>query len=323
MKYFEVRRFGGPEVLEFIEEPGDGTNPDEGMALVQVKAAGINYADIMARSGIYPPVANTPFRPGFEVAGIVSQVGRGVKNLAVGDAVAGLCFAGGGYSTHALVPGQVLYKLPAGVGFASAAALLVQGLTAYFLIEESRLDKGETVLIAGAAGGLGSIAVQIAVRRGARVIGLASASKHEFVLRNGAKAVCTYDLPGWSTQVLKHTVGQGVNVFIDSQGDMSDEDAYGSLARGGRWLIHSWMDECRAGFPGDKIREFVFKNLSIRGYSADWSVHEYPRALADLFSWISDGSLQLKITKFPLEEAAKAHTAISSRATTGKVILIP
>ena len=170
---------------------------------------------------------------------------------------------------------------------------------------------------------MGSLAVQIAARLGAHVIGLASTSKHDVVLRNGHESGIAYNASGWSSQVLRHTSGRGADVYIDSQGDMSDEDSFDSLACGGRWMIHSWMGEKRAGLPGGKIKELIFKNLSIRGYSADWSVPEFPRALKDLFAWVADGSLHIEITKFPLEDAAKAHIAISSRATIGKVVLMP
>jgi NADPH:quinone reductase len=321
MKYFEVQEFGGPEVLKLIEDR-NVPNPGEGEFLLEVKAAGINYADVLARTGEYPPVATTPYRPGFEVAGLVAKIGNGVKNFAVGDAVAGLQFKGGCYSTHVIMTEGLSFKIPNGFDFAVASALLVQGLTAYFLVEESRIAPGETVLINGAAGGMGSLAVQIAAKRGATVIGLSSSSKHAFVLKSGAIAAFSYDTHGWSEKVLKQTDGRGVNVFIDSQGDMSSEDGFLALGRGGRWFMHSWMKNNRGGFPGQKIRDLIFKNVSIRGYSVDYNIAQFPRAFKDVLAWVADGSLKISVTKFALEDAARAHAAISERTTIGKLVLV-
>jgi NADPH2:quinone reductase len=293
------------------------------MVVVEVRAAGINYADIMARSGTYPPVASAPFRPGFEVAGVIVEVGDGVTGFEVGDHVGGLSFAGAGYSSHIAMPTELLYKLPNDVDFKVAAALLVQGLTAYFLLKESVTLPGDIVLINGAAGGVGSMATQIASAMGARVIGLASASKHARVKENGAEAAFEYKDAGWSASVLSHTRGNGVDVFLDAQGNMGDADAFDALAKGARWIVYGWMEDASPGFPADKVSAFVFKNATIRGYSADWSVRQFAAAFDTLVGWVRDGRLKVELTTFPLEDAAKAHEAISARKTTGKVVLVP
>jgi NADPH2:quinone reductase len=322
MKFILASAFGGPEVLE-VHDMDPLPHAEEGKVVVEVRAAGINYADIMARSGTYPPVPSAPFRPGFEVAGVIVEVGNGVTGFEVGDHVGGLSFAGGGYSSHLSMPTDLLYKLPQDFDFKVAAALLIQGLTAYFLLKESVTLPGDIVLINGAAGGVGSIATQIASAMGARVIGLASKSKHDLVKKHGAEAVFEYKDAGWSSAVLSHTDGNGVDVFLDAQGNLGDADAFDALARGARWMVYGWMGDASPGFPADKVSAFVFKNASIRGYSADWSVPQFAAAFETLVGWVKDGRLTVELTTFPLGNAAKAHEAISARQTTGKVVLVP
>lgn len=321
MRYIEARSFGPPDVLKLQEGAALEVGPGE--VLLDVHAAGVNYADLMARSGTYPPITHAPFRPGFEVAGIVTAVGKGVEHFAAGDRVAALSFAGGGYSSQIRVPHHFVYPVPEDIALSIAAGVLVQGLTAFFLLKEARTLPGDIVLVNGAAGGVGSMVTQIAVSMGARVIGLASAEKHTKVIENGAEAAFTYDAPGWSEPVLAHTDGHGVDVFLDAQGDLSDYDAFDVLARGARWMVHGWMEHARRGFPTEKIKALIFKNVTLRGYSADWSAAHFSRAFSHLLGWIMDGTLKVQITPFALEEAAAAHTAIAERGTTGKVILLP
>jgi NADPH:quinone reductase len=254
---------------------------------------------------------------------VVSEVGPGVTGIAVGDHVSSLVRTGGGYSTHAVVPASGLFKLPRDIDFATAVSLLIQGLTAYFLSEEAGVAKGETVVVAGAGGGMGSLAVQVAVLRGATVIGLASENKHAFVRRLGAVAAISYRSPGWSKQVLKITEGRGADVLLDSQGDLSDLDVFNCLARGGRWLMHGWQEPNPADFPADRVKALIYKNMTLRGYSADWNTAQYSEAMKKLMGWVVDGALKVNVTKYPLSEAVKAHQDITARTTTGKVVLIP
>jgi NADPH:quinone reductase len=167
MKFVEASTFGGPEVLKVVES--QTPSPREGTLLVEIRAAGVNYADIMARSGFYPRVPKAPFPVGFEIAGVVKGMGKGVEGLKEGDSVAAIT-QGGGYATHAVVPAMTAIPLPAGFDHALAVAVFVQGVTAYILLEEARVKAGETVLISAAGGGLGNIAVQLARARGAKVV---------------------------------------------------------------------------------------------------------------------------------------------------------
>jgi NADPH:quinone reductase len=173
MKFIEASRFGGPEVLTVVEAPTP--SPAEGTLLVEIRAAGVNYADIMARSGFYPRVPKAPFPVGFEIAGVVKGIGKGVESFKEGDSVAAI-IQSGGYATHAVIPAATAIPLPAGLDHALAVAVLVQGVAAYILLAEAKVKKGDAVLISAAGGGLGNLAVQLAKTRGAKVVGLTSTS---------------------------------------------------------------------------------------------------------------------------------------------------
>src|SRR6266567_3010846 len=221
MKYVEASKFGRPEVLTVIEK--ETPRPGEGMLLLEVQAAGINYADVMARAGFYPAITKAPFALGFEVAGIVKEVGKGVEGFKVGDSVAAITLTGGGYASHVVIPAATAIPFPNQLDPALAAAVLVQGLTAYILLDQAQVKNGDVVLIAAAAGGVGSLAVQLAKVRGATVIGLASESKLDLVKGLGADYVFDYGKAGWSAKALDVTRSQGVQVFLDSIGDLASE----------------------------------------------------------------------------------------------------
>jgi NADPH:quinone reductase len=321
MKYAEVKKFGGSEHIQIRESPDPIVS--EGQLLIEVQSAGVNYSDIMARTGVYPAIPNAPFRPGFEIAGVVKAVGKGVNAFSVGDGVTAMTLAGGGYSTHVVIPAETGIKIPPGFDFDVAAALTVQGLTAHLVLKESGLKKGETVLISAAAGGLGALAVQIAKKLGARVIGLASESKHKFIKDLGADVAIDYTKPGWSNSVLSATNGQGANVFLDSQGDL--EQGAASVAKLGRWFLYRIRDHGGAtSIPTIPFLVRLLENdITFRGYTLLSSAQHIPLAFKDLFAWVTDGSLRVDIKRYPLREAGKAQDDFASRKTTGKVILKP
>ena len=172
MRYVEAKKFGGPQVLAVIEK--ETPKPGDGMLLVEVQAAGINYADVLARSGQYPAITKAPFALGFEIAGVVQEVGENVEGFKVGDPVAALTLTGGGYASHVLVPVATAIPFPKQLDPALAAGVLLQGLTAHILLDRAQVKDGDAVMVAAAAGGVGGLAVQLAKLRGARVIALAS-----------------------------------------------------------------------------------------------------------------------------------------------------
>ena len=320
MNVIEVKQFGGPETLQLVEEPTPA--PKEGQVVIEVKAAGVNFADILIRKGLYPASASAPARPGLEVAGVVSQRGDGVQGFQRGTRV--MAFVpSGGYADHAVLDAANVYLLPDDLEFAPATALLVQGLTAYFLLETGGLQPGQNVLIPGAAGGVGSMAVQIAKLKGAgQVIGLASASKHDLVKSLGADAVFDYTQPGWSKDVLDETNGAGVSVFFDSQGDLGSE-AFDTLAVKAHWLVYGAQSGSSSGLSVERLRAMQGKNITLRGYNLYANVAEWRRGVEEMLGWVGDGKLKISTQSFPLADAAKAHEAISARQTTGKVVLTP
>ena len=320
MKVVEVPEFGGPQVLTIIEKPTP--SPVEGTLLIEVKAAGVNYSDVMARSGFYPQIPRAPFALGFEVAGVVKAVGPGVDGFKEGDPVAAIVLSGGGYATHVVVPAQIAIPLPPGLDFALATGALVQGLTAYMLIEEARVKKGDAILISAAAGGVGSIAVQIAKARGAKVIGLASRSKFELLTRLGADHAVDYDDTGWSLSVRDVVGTHGLQVYLDSIGDLTT-GAFPLLSRFGQWIIFGVRSASGNPLPPEATFAMIEKNITLRGFNLEGSLQHVPRALGDLFKWIAEGSLKIEVTKYALDEAAEVHKRFEGRKTTGKVVLIP
>ena len=320
MQVVEAKQFGGPETLELIEE--NTPMPSAGQVVIEVKAAGVNFMDILVREGLYPPSASAPAHPGQEVAGVVSQRGDGVQGFQRGTRV--MAFVpGGGYASHAALDTADVYALPDGLDFAPATALLVQGVTAYFLLETGQLSPGGTVLIPSAAGGVGSLAVQIAKLKGAgKVIGLASPGKHEFVRSLGADAVFDYTQAGWSKDVLAETDGAGIDVFLDSQGELGSE-AFDALAAKAHWLVYGAQSGSSSVLTTERLRVMQGKNITLRGYNAYANVAEWGRGVQEMLGWATSGNLKIAVTRFPLADAAKAHEAISARQTTGKVVLEP
>jgi NADPH:quinone reductase len=320
MKYVEASSFGGPEVLKLTEK--DTPRPAEGMLLVEVQASGINYADVLARAGHYPAIPQAPFAPGFEVAGVVREVGESVADFRVGDTVAALTFAGGGYASHIVIPAATAIPFPKEMDPAIAAGVLLQGLTAYILLKRTNVKKGETVLVAAAAGGVGSLAVQLAKFRGATVIGLASESRFELVKSLGPAHAFDYDKQGWSASVSKSTGPQGIQVFLDSIGDLATE-AFPLLGQFARWIIYGARGGNQNALPPGAIWPMIEKNISLIGFNLGGNLDQAPHALGELFKMVTAGSLRVEVTRYPLADASRVHALFEGRKTTGKLVLIP
>lgn len=322
MKFIQVDQLGGPEQLKLREEATPV--PQVGQLLIEVKACGVGFADTLLREGSFPLGASLPFRPGTEVAGTVSGMGVGVANFTLGQRVMAMV-PGGGYASHALVAAQRAIALPDNLDFAPATALLEQGLTAYFLLEAGQLKPGGTVLVPSAAGGVGSLAVQIAKLKGAgKVIGLASPAKHNKVRAYGADEVFDYTQPGWSKQVLNATQGQGVAIYLDSQGNLGGEGAR-TLGKGAYWVMFGGQAVGEGALDARKLVErFIFESITLRGYTLRHDKHRIAEALPELLGWAASGKLNIEANdRFPLADAAKAHAAIAARQTSGKVVLEP
>ena len=319
MKFIEASRFGGPEVLTVVEAPTP--TPTEGTLLVEVRAAGVNYADIMARSGSYPRVPKAPFPVGFEIAGVVKGIGKGVESFKEGDSVAAI-LQSGGYATHAVIPAATVIPLPPGLDHALAVAVLVQGVTAYFLLEEAKVKKGYAVLVSAAGGGVGNLAVQLAKARDAKVVGLTSKSKFELVRSLGADDVADSDDPGWAASVRKAVGENGIQAYLDSIGDLQTE-AFPLLSQSGQWIIFGVRSDMHNAFPFENIAKMIEKNITLRGFNLEGSFQQVPQALSALFKVVGEGKLKLEITKYPMSEAAKVHQLLEARKTFGKIVLVP
>ncbi len=323
MKAIEVTRYGGPDVLAVVEQ--DMPTPGAGQVLIKTRAAGVNFADLMSRAGTYPPAPKPPFVPGFEAAGTVESVGIGVSHLKVGDRVAAL--TQNGYAEYAIADAARAVAIPDALDFAQASALLVQGATAHLLLSQAvPTVTVKIVLVSAAAGGVGSLAVQIASLLGAEtVIGLASTpEKRQQVKELGANFAVDYTQDGWAEEVKRITDGAGADIFLDATGD-TGSGGLKPLAKGGHWVIYGAQSVNGTGLSMADLGGLIFNGQAVRGYS----LYEAPpdvlgKTLHELFGWAAQGKLTLLTSdRFPLADAARAHEAIAARKTTGKVVLEP
>ncbi len=322
MQAIRIHETGGPEVmlLEEVETPV----PGQGEVLIKVAAAGVNYADLAQRQGAYLTRTRTPMTPGFEVAGTIAALGPGVSVPAVGTRV--IALVNGGYAEYAVASAFTIIPIPENLDFAHAAAFAVQGLTAYQTLRESgRLQAGESVLVQAAAGGVGTLAVQLARLMGAgKVIGTASnEQKLDLVRRLGADAAINYTQDDWVEQVKKASGGRGVDVVLEVVGGAIAEQCLQCLAPFGRMVIIGAASGQRAQFSTIQL---MYKNLSVVGYWLSAWMSRPDRiaaATVELMQYLATGTLQIIVGQtFPLAEAAEAHRAIAARSTTGKVVLL-
>ncbi len=322
MKAIRIHETGGPEVmhLEEVEIP----TPAQGEVLIKVAAAGVNYADLAQRQGAYLTRTRTPMTMGFEVVGVIAAHGPGVSAPPVGTRV--IAFVEGGYAEYAVASASTIIPIPENLDFTHAAAFAVQGLTAYQTLRESgRLQPGESVLVQAAAGGVGTLAVQLARLMGAgTVIGTASnEQKLDLVLRLGADAAINYTQNDWVEQVKQATGGRGVDVVLEVVGGAIAEQCLQCLAPFGRMVVIGAASGQRVQFSGIQL---MYKNLSIVGYWLTAWLSRPDRIAAatiELMQYLASGVLQIIVGQtYPLAEAAEAHRAIAERRTTGKVVLL-
>lgn len=322
MKAIRVHEYGGPEVLRHEDVPIP--EPGSGQVRVKIEAAGVNFIDIYHRTGLYPNPL--PFTPGIEGAGVVEAVGPDVMDVRVGDRVA-YALSLGAYAERAVVPAWRLVPLPEAIDFSTAAAAMVQGLTAHYLTHSTYpLKPGDTALVHAAAGGTGLLIVQMAKLRGARVIGTVSTEeKAQRAREAGADEVILYTQQDFEVEVKRLTEGRGVDVVYDSVGQATFEKSLNCLRPRGLLVLFG-----QASGPVPPLDPLV---LSTKGslfltrphlshYAA--TREELLERARALFRWIQEGQIRLRIERvFPLTEAAEAHRVLASRASTGKLLLIP
>jgi NADPH:quinone reductase-like Zn-dependent oxidoreductase len=332
-----IVRHGPPDVLQTRELPDPV--PGAGEIRVAVRAAGVNFADVMARLGLYPDAPRPPVVVGYEVSGVVDAVGPGVTTHRVGDRVVALTRFGG-YADRVVVPEAFAFPIPDTLDFVDAAAIPVNYLTALIaLYRMANLTAGETVLIHSAGGGVGIAATQLARLRGARIIGTASASKHAAIREHGVEHAIDYRTTNVLAEVRRLTNGRGVDVVLDPIGGRSFADSYRMLAPLGRLVMYG-VSSLTSGerrsiwralatllqMPRFKPLSLMNSNRGVFGLNLG-HLWDERRQLADAMALVlrevAAGRLRPVLARtFPLERAADAHRFIQSRSNIGKDVLI-
>jgi NADPH2:quinone reductase len=322
MKAIRVHENGGPDVLRYedVTEP----QPRRGEVLVRLAAAGINYIDVYRRTGMYP--VPRPFIPGTEGAGTVTALGDGVTGVAVGDRVA---YEGplGAYAEVQAVPAAKLVRIPDGVATDVAAAVMLQGMTAHYLATSTYpLAPGMTCLVHAAAGGTGGLLVQIAKKRGARVIGtVGTPEKAEIARAAGADETIEYTTQDVVAEVKRLTDGRGVDVVYDSVGKTTFDQSLDCLRPRGYMVLVGASSGAVPPFDPQILNRkgsLYLTRPTLGNYTA--TREEMVARATDLFAWIEAGELTVRIAReYPLRDAAEAHRALESRRLAGKILLVP
>lgn len=333
----QASRHGGPHVLRMTE--ADRPKPEPGEVLVRTHYAGINFADIMARLGLYPGAPKPPFTPGYEIAGEVIDIGAGVKDLVPGDRVFAITRFGG-YTSAVAVNRQYVRPVPEGVSLQAAAALPVAYLTAYLMMFDlGHLRTGQTILIHNAGGGVGTAAIQLANIIGARIIGTASAAKHERIRALGVELCIDYNADDFNPAVKEATEGRGADLILDAQGPANFRRSYQTLAPLGTLVMYGMQHNIGRtrllSSPLKLLQEVMLvrfapvsmmqSNRGVYGFHLGRLWHHLApveQALSQLLEWQVEGRIDPIIDHvFPYQAAAEAHTWLQNRKNFGKVLL--
>ncbi len=330
-----ISKRGGPEVLQMRRVPAPDCGP--GQVRVRVSAVGVVFADLLMREGLYPDIPRFPFVPGVEVAGTIDVAGAQVNDLRVGDRVAVLC-GFGGYTESLVVDAWRAVKVPERVGDIDAAALVVNYLTAYQMLSRvAHLQEGQTILVHGAAGGVGTALLDLALWMKLTVWGTASSQKHELVRKYGARPI-DYHHEDF-VEIVRRETGRGVDVVFDPVGGSYWRRSFQALSQGGLLVGYGFSAATSQGRrrplktlvellrnPRPSPLELMPQNKGIFGYSAqnlckvrpDW-YHEDLRTLLEL---CAAGRLRPVIDRcLPLEEATTSHRLLGDSQVTGKIVL--
>lgn len=343
MKALVQTRNGGPEVLQVLERPDPAVGPGE--VRIAVKAAGINFADTMARLGMYPDAPKPPCIMGYEVAGVIESLGEGVDDFATGDRVmAGTRF--GGQAELVTVPADQVLPLPERLSFEQGAAFPVNYGTAYAaLIIMGSLREKDRVLIHAAAGGVGIAATQIARNVGAEIFGTASPAKHDAIRAQGVVHPIDYRSNDFEAEARRITGGEGLDLIIDALGPSSFRKDYRLLRSGGRLVMYGLSEATKEGgrdipaalkslakmplatIPWWKSLALMNENKGIFGLNMlKWWDREgsLDRVTEPLMADLEAGRLEPVVAEaFPFERAGEAHEFIGERRNVGKVVLFP
>ncbi|MER9966099.1 zinc-binding dehydrogenase [Mesorhizobium sp. M0060] len=325
MRAIQLSRFGGPDVLEIVEVPKPG--PQAGEVLVRVHAAGVNFFEVLMRADRYAVTPQLPMFLGVEATGIVEALGQGVDASLLGARVAAPLFASsrpfGGYADYVTIDASLAVPLPDALSFEDATALMVQGLTALHLSRQSP-PSAKSVLVAAAAGGVGSLLVQLARRQGAGLVFAAAGSKAklELALSLGADAAVDYSNADWPGRVREAAGGAGVDIVYDIVGGPLTAAALEALAPCGE-VVFAALGRYALGAP--EMETMIGRNQSLRGFALLplLSADVLRASLSELFDLAAGGELVMtKGGSFPLDQASQAHRLLEERGATGKVVLI-
>lgn len=322
MKAIRIHEHGGADVLRYEEAP----MPEVGAGMVRVKvaASGVNFIDVYNRIGRYK--VTLPFTPGTEAAGVVDAVGAGVTRFKPGDRVA-YAMVSGTYAEYAAAPAEKVVPVPEDVDLKLAAAALLQGATAHYLTTDTfPLKVGDSSLIHAAAGGTGQLLVQMAKRRGARVIATVSTEEKAAIARScGADEVILYTQQDFEAEVKRLSGGRGVDVVYDSVGATTFEKSLNCLRPRGMMVLFGSASGAVPPFDLQRLNglgSLFVTRPSLGHYIA--AREELAKRSADVFGGIADGWLRVRIDReFPMSEAGVAHTALEGRESKGKYLLIP
>jgi NADPH:quinone reductase len=324
MKAIVCKTWGGPETLALEDLPSPRPGPGE--VVIDVKAAGVNFPDVLIIQNKYQVKPPLPFTPGAELAGIVKETGDGVEHVKPGDAVVAYVTTGA-FAEECVAPASKLMPLPSGVEFASAAAFsLTYGTVWHALKDRGALQPKETLLVLGAGGGVGIAAVDIGRALGARVIAAASSDEKLAICRaRGAEATINYAREDLRAELREIVGDRGIDVVFDPVGSEYSEPALRSIAWRGRFLV--------VGFAGGEIPRIPLNLVLLKGaaivgvYWGGWlqrEPEESQRETAVLFDWLKDGRLKpLVSARFPLARTADALRAMAARKLTGKAVIEP
>lgn len=339
MRSVVIPRHGGPEVLEVRES--EDPIPKAGEVRVRVRAAGLNFAEMMARKGLYPDAPPPPLVAGYEVAGVVDALGEGVRSFRLGDRV-GAMVRFGGHAEAVCVPEHQVFAIPEGKSFEAAAAIPVNYLTAYhMLFDVFRIRSGDRVLVHMAAGGVGTAVLQLCKTvPGVVTFGTASAAKHDYVRAQGCDHPIDYRTQDYVAEVRRLTDGKGVDLVLDALGGPDWRKGYSLLRPAGTVIAFGWANmsagETRNLFrlasqfvrqPRFDFMQLMDVNRGIAGTNMGHLWHEVElmqasvRAVAEL--WAA-GRIEPHIDAvFPFAEAASAHRRLEEGKNLGKVVLVP
>jgi NADPH2:quinone reductase len=319
MKAIQVHKFGGPEVLEIHEIPTP--QPGPGQTLVRVRAAGVNPYDTYMRNGTYAIKPPLPYTPGSDAAGTVEAIGEGVKKFKAGHRVYTAKTLTGAYAEYALADESQLYALPEKISFAQGAGLWVPYGTAYTALHHhAKARAGETLLVHGASGGVGTAAVQIARGIGMTVMGTAGTARGmDLVKKEGAHHVFDHTKAGYAEDILKATGGRGINVVLEMLANVNLATDMKLLAIEGRTIVIGNRGEITIN-----PRELMARRASVRGFTL-WAATEVECAEihAAIAAGLENGTMRPIVGKeLPLKDAAQAHQEVMAPGAFGKIVLV-